>query len=535
MLALDFKDYTLGALFSLKPEVALAYFKAKGLKPTFDWREMLRDEHSAAFTVAKMMDLDLLADTRFAVDKALEEGQSIGEFRKELGAHLQAKGWWGKKSLIDPQTGKEVKTQLGSAHRLNLIYRTNLQAAYAVGHWDVIQRNAAIAPYLLYDAVDDHRTRPAHAAMDNTCLPVDHPFWRFAYPPNGFSCRCAVIQLDPDQMESLGITPSPEPQINYKPWHNPRTGKTEQVPENIDPGWDYNPGLARMEHLKEVYKEKAEALPEGMQAALAAGTRQAPPPEPLTPDQARDKGRILRERIQSRITNPPGKLYQKSFQEALFQELDRLGVKRGRRAKIKNSGEGADLIAQASALYPASWVEQTDKKGDLQAFFDTSRGFQVTLEEPGTHTLPIVGPIEFKKGDGIIVADKHRTAVHEFAHRIQNAIPQLDDYFQELHIDRTFGDPLIRLSKLLSDPRYRDDEKTREDDYITPYFGKEYPPDPLIYIGKTGALEVMTMSFEILLGDQDQVSEWEFFDFKDRDTHLFDFALGLLAHYDPKP
>ncbi len=40
----------------------------------FSWQDVWKSEHAAGFTVAKAMDLDLLADIRSAVDQALAEG-----------------------------------------------------------------------------------------------------------------------------------------------------------------------------------------------------------------------------------------------------------------------------------------------------------------------------------------------------------------------------------------------------------------------------------------------------------------------------
>ena len=48
------------ANFSLAPEAAVEHFQAKGLALTFDWRDMLGEEHDAAVTVAKMIKVDSL-------------------------------------------------------------------------------------------------------------------------------------------------------------------------------------------------------------------------------------------------------------------------------------------------------------------------------------------------------------------------------------------------------------------------------------------------------------------------------------------
>lgn len=269
----DFKDTgAIGVNFDLTPSAALNYFQAKGLKMTFDWRDMLRDEHARAFTVAKMMDLDLLATVRAELDLAIASGQTAKAFRDSLVPKLQAAGWWGKQEVLDPLTGQTVTARLGSASRLNTIFRTNLQNAYAAGQWQGIQAIADIKPFLIYDAVDDHRTRPEHAALDGVIRPVGDKFWTTHFPPNGFNCRCSVIQVDKEQLDAMGLTPSkyPEQSKSTTKWKNPRTGKEMWTPSDIDPGFAYNPGVDRAKAVEQLLREKISALPADMRPNASA-------------------------------------------------------------------------------------------------------------------------------------------------------------------------------------------------------------------------------------------------------------------------
>lgn len=50
--------------------------------------------------------------------------------------------------------------------------------------------------YLLqYRTAKDDRVRPEHADLDGVTLPADDPFWAEFYPPNGWNCRCTVVQV----------------------------------------------------------------------------------------------------------------------------------------------------------------------------------------------------------------------------------------------------------------------------------------------------------------------------------------------------
>lgn len=255
-------------VFDLKPEAALNAFRAKGLKPTFAWQDMLGDEHARAFTVAKMMDVDLLDDTRQLLDRAIDEGMNLRWFKDNLISELQAKGWWGKKGMIDPLTGNPVMAQLGSSRRLETIFRTNMQTGYSIGSWEGIQQAKEAMPYLMYDALDDHRTRPEHAAWDNLILPVDDPWWDTHHPTNGWNCRCGTIQYSKKQLDRAGKTVDKSPKMEHYTWENPRTGDVRRVPEGLDPGWDHNAGKDSYAKIKDVMAEKIAALPAEYQAAV---------------------------------------------------------------------------------------------------------------------------------------------------------------------------------------------------------------------------------------------------------------------------
>lgn len=48
---------------------------------------------------------------------------------------------------------------------------------------------------LQYRTAGDGRVRPEHRVLDKTTLPASNPFWNEYYPPNGWRCRCTVVQV----------------------------------------------------------------------------------------------------------------------------------------------------------------------------------------------------------------------------------------------------------------------------------------------------------------------------------------------------
>lgn len=258
-------------ILNVPPVEAIEHFRAKGRHVAFDWRDTDAGLHAASFTVAKAMRLDVLSDIEREVDRVISEGETFESFRERIEPVLRAKGWWGRKRMVDPLTGEERIVQLGSPHRLRTIFDTNLRTSIARGRWERIERLKERMPYLRYVAVADARTRPDHMAWHGTVLPVDHPWWETHAPPNGWYCRCVVQQLDEEDIEDYGyrVSDGPPPgSERTRGWTNQRTGETVQVPVGIDPGFQHNPGNVRpVAQAAGMLDSKAAAAPPAIAAA----------------------------------------------------------------------------------------------------------------------------------------------------------------------------------------------------------------------------------------------------------------------------
>lgn len=53
--------------------------------------------------------------------------------------------------------------------------------------------------YLQYRTVGDKRVRRTHRMLHNITLPIESPFWNKYFPPNGWGCRCTVVQVRKDK------------------------------------------------------------------------------------------------------------------------------------------------------------------------------------------------------------------------------------------------------------------------------------------------------------------------------------------------
>lgn len=238
----------------LPPEKIIEYLAKKEVFISWDWHDLWQEEHAGAKTIAKVTRLDILQDIYNALEKAAAEGKSGRWFRKELEPVLQAKGWWGRITDVNPDTGEEQEIQAGSPWRLDTIFRTNMSMVHSGGRWAEQIQNADDRPYGLYVAIRDSHTRPVHLLLDGTVLPLSHPFWQKYYPPNGWGCRCSVITLTAQEVKERGLfIGGLEGVLGEKMQMVSRnTGEMRPVATwtvggktvSPDPGFSYNPGVA---------------------------------------------------------------------------------------------------------------------------------------------------------------------------------------------------------------------------------------------------------------------------------------------------
>lgn len=228
------------------PEEAVAAFQARDLLAvTFSWQDLWNAEHTRAFTISRLTSERLLEFIQGELGKAIEEGTRLEDWAKTVRERLQASGWWGKRTVIDSATGEKVTTTF-DPKRLELIYQVNTRQSYAAGRWARIERTKDRFPFVMYRTMRDERVRASHRPWDGLALPVDHPFWRTHFPPNGWRCRCTAFAVDEktlDKYRRAGFQVKTEaPQERWVEFTNRRTGEVSQVPYGVDPGFGYNPG-----------------------------------------------------------------------------------------------------------------------------------------------------------------------------------------------------------------------------------------------------------------------------------------------------
>ena len=106
--------------------------------------------------------------------------------------------------LIDKDSSKirSYDSFANEFNRLNRDYNQNyLEAEYqfaisssqAAANWAEINEGGRYD--LQYRTANDDRVRNEHQALHNTTLPPEDDFWLLYYPPNGWRCRCTVVEV----------------------------------------------------------------------------------------------------------------------------------------------------------------------------------------------------------------------------------------------------------------------------------------------------------------------------------------------------
>lgn len=238
--------------------------------PTQTWTDIYTREHDYAFVVAGANRDDLVQDFRLAVERAIEGGTTLEDFRKDFDRIIAKHGW---------------SYNGGRNWRSRVIYETNMRSSYMAGRYEQLMAVREARPYWQYlhsDAVE--HPRPLHESWNGLILRWDDPFWQTHFPINAWGCQCSVRALSQDDLERMGKTgPDPSPAIVMETrtigQRSPQGPRTVEVPQGIDPGFEYIPGQSRM--VDQVPPPMAP--PTQIPAARVPDPLPAPQPVPAVP------------------------------------------------------------------------------------------------------------------------------------------------------------------------------------------------------------------------------------------------------------
>jgi len=216
---------------------AIEWAKSRGVElPEVYYGELQGLARAMAFSVAGLASVDQLQIVLDSLAKATENGESFRAWQKRV------------------ESG-EIPLDL-PIHRLDNIFRTNIQGHYARGRCQQHRETLDSHPWFLYDAVNDSRTRPAHAAMDGFVARHDDPIWKKWDPPNGYRCRCRKIAITEAQAERFR-TADQRRQADQAIAQS----RMDAVTSGPDDGWDYSVCSDPTDGVRRAVAERSAKLP----------------------------------------------------------------------------------------------------------------------------------------------------------------------------------------------------------------------------------------------------------------------------------
>lgn len=231
------------AAFDQEPKKAIELLKKQGIDITVrTFEDMMLDAEKRSFVLAKVMQADILQDVKDALEKAMEDGVSFGDFKKSFREVLQRRGWEGK--------ADEGSKTLNAPWRIETIYRTNLQSALQAGRYLGQLAVKDTRPYLQYYSVVDNRTSPVCLGLDGRVERIDSDFWNTYYPPNHFRCRARTATLSEKDLERMGIAVM--------------TDKDKESIAQTGKGFDHNPIENYEPDMSKYSKDIGKQLKEGL-------------------------------------------------------------------------------------------------------------------------------------------------------------------------------------------------------------------------------------------------------------------------------
>lgn len=337
----------------------------------------------------------------------------------------------------------------------------------------------------MWSTSGDERVRESHAELDGQVFSYDKPP-AVGNPGQDFNCRCVAIPMF-------------------------------DLPENkASQGLEQNQGIEQeQESEKTLSKDFTEAINIGKNLS--------------------DKYKAI---IDKAIAG--GKPH-----EGIMEIMRKEGVELGGQVNVRSLDKRAVLeVTQAVQRYPKNWVDVSNSASSLVVKESKSRAFQYqvpnswNIEQLKTARvkwgalLPIKTSIQkglVKNGDTFIVSNTNHneakrisTLVHEYGHKLQRELPELDRYFVDFWHKATAGDKVEKLADLFPNLKFRSSEITKKDHFPHPYFGKMYgnasDPKPM---------EMLTMTFQALLGGNMD----DFIALKEKSPDLFNMGLALLTRF----
>lgn len=180
------KDKLIEDMFSVKFDEAVDFFLSKELITFADLEKVTDEGVSNYFWIKKSTDLEITTKIQDKMLKALEEGKTFMDFKKELDIEKLGLGedgyYW--KGAFD----------------------TNIAIAQAKGQYDEQLEGIEYGfEYGLFDAILDGRETKTCHNLDGKVMLLTDWIEKGLYPPLHYKCRSRIIALSEEDLKDMGL------------------------------------------------------------------------------------------------------------------------------------------------------------------------------------------------------------------------------------------------------------------------------------------------------------------------------------------
>ena len=242
---------------------AVDYFKQKINLPTKRWNDLEGAMHTRAFVVAGAMREDILCDFRKAVESAIENGDSLQDFRDSF--YKIASKW----RESDPSFDEKMKKPKYGAWRSKVIYQTNMLTAAAAAQERQAREMPDVFTHAKYVCMNLPTSREQHKKWDGTVLPLEDPWWEKHSPPNGFGCLCEKEFISKYEMKAG---------LEKETIRNDDNKLDPSDTTNIGENWDYSIASADMgSYMTQTQRDEMKKHPKGWMEIEVNGQKSEAP------------------------------------------------------------------------------------------------------------------------------------------------------------------------------------------------------------------------------------------------------------------
>lgn len=422
---------------------SIEWFRSKTPFTARRYYELESAARDRSFTISNTAQMDVIQGILDDIDRAIQNGTSLGDFSAHVSEKLE-EAWGG--SVANP------------GHRIETIYRTNIQSAFSRGRQVQMDQPEvkALRPGRLFDAVRDHGTTPVCRECDGTLVDADDPWLADHIPPLHHQCRSRIRAVRMTEVRRRGgFTAAHKlPRIGPDAGFGEKPNFDRDIIQRIDTDFQsYDRDLAeagrrkKLEHERRLQQEEADRRRQELEAERAKrdaeeAERLAREAQRKKDDAARKKAERKRraaERKRKDAEKKAAKAPAKSAEEARAKAL--IEARRDISEAVRDGAVDAQKLRSAldrhirESLGLSSWEERHSRTAATEfGFADLPAGYGAAHDWDGRIIFPLRDkhlvlsgirnvrllddaglPEEFKRAPRQILVDMLHETLHGFS------------------------------------------------------------------------------------------------------------------------